>query len=217
MRYSSFAQLMAAMAVVIVASAGVAAPHTRLVVRRDCVPNCVATCVQTSFRHGDADGGLRVDFSGEHHEVIEVFFHHNFMRDSFKHHSELHCRAQVTFPEAIAEGYSSFALQYGDGLFRNRFAIYGIAKPVNDDILSKITNDPQELGKSTPHLRVFYVPTDDNYPVSIQWISTKLVKISHGLGQTKSMVLKFLPENMGDWVELDGAMSKSVPLVNAGT
>lgn len=163
---------------------------------------CCPTSCKTVYHNGDADGALTIHVAGFHKSELQVFFRHQYSSDRFKHHTNLHCNAQADFFPGN-DRYATFSLRYGDGYCKNRFALYGVPAPLNDKYLVKITNDPNEIDTSLIP-RTYYVATDDGYPVRIEWISTQVAKISHGPSYSKTIVLRFLPDNDGEWHSLDG-------------
>ena len=167
-----------------------------------CCPVCLPCCGPTEYCNGDRDGNLKLLICDEHRNRLQVFFRHEYRTDVFAHHCHLNCIGDVDFP-ASRDDYTTFSLRYDSKTVpRVNFAIYGVATPLAKNLV-KITNDSSEVNK-TLLPRTYFVATDPQFSVCVKWISTQVVKIGHGPNQQKSIVLRFDPNNEGEWISLDG-------------
>jgi hypothetical protein len=171
------------------------------------VPACCPTPCVTEYRNGDDDGALQVHFAGSKHEQMQVFFTHQYFSESFTHHQHLSCTAKISFPKPASD-YSTFTLSYSEHGSPTRFALYGLSKPdlsqpgQKNRRICKLTNDPSEIDK-TQIPQTYQVATDPGHPVQVEWVSSQVAKVRHGPDLSKSIILRFLPENGGSWIALD--------------
>jgi hypothetical protein len=188
-RYSSFI-IRTLLAVCICATPVDAGPFQHC--RTTCAP--VRVC-QTVYRAGEQDGQLQVHISGTTFNTVETYLFDNYYVDAISGEMNLHCCSQILL--APPSDYGTFAIRYGRS--HDQFVAYGVFKKGKQ---IKITNDSRQLTAGNVGL---VVGVDTGFPISLGWVSTRLLKIKHGPQGSKSLVLKFFgAEGEGYWSVLDG-------------
>ena len=166
---------------------------------------CVPTqACRTVYMAGEEDGQLQVHITGKSFNTVEAYFSNNYYTDTITGESNLHCHSHILL--AKPSDYGTFAIRYGR--CADQFVAYGFFKK---DRQIKITNDPRQISHGDVGLVLGVEP---GFPISLSWVSNRLLKVKHGANGSKSLVLKFFgDEGSGYWSVLhgDGSATKVTP------
>jgi hypothetical protein len=168
----------------------------------------VIAAYPVTFRAGEGDDDLQVTIAGEQFDRLEAYFHQNFQINQMIGEPNLHARGRVLLARASDNG--TFGVWYGDCW--DRFVAFGFKK---QKTLVKITNDPRQV--TSPDVGL--VVTTPGYPIRVEWISSRLLRIAHGPQGCVTTVLRF-DEASGTWSSLDGtspAGTVVAPPVSSGS
>ena len=152
--------------------------QAQILARKSCYSVC---CCQSKFLAGKEDGNLQVHVSGEKKNRLEIFLQDNYYLDELSGLVNLHCCA--SFSLAKPGEFGTFAMRYGKCC--DKFVAYGVFK---NRKLIKITNDHLQLNSSEVGL---VNDIDPDHPISMTWVTKRVLKIEHGKSGSKTKVLKF--------------------------
>ncbi|QDV48111.1 hypothetical protein [Gimesia fumaroli] len=170
-------------------------------------PACTVPAKQNVFVTGEKANQLRVQVTGKKNNELEIYFRSRLNTQSLvgaAHLNSPHC-VKLNPPgsdqdESADQSYATCFVR-----FQNHFVAYGIGSPGK---LIKVTNDPRNF-KSTDKGGV--IETTPDYPVHLKWISNQVLRVAHGKGGKKVIVLRFQP-NANQWQILDGETGKQEPI-----
>jgi hypothetical protein len=134
------------------------------------------------LRAGDQPGDLQIHVVGEHHDIIEVYFHvegvdlDQFRRVPFPNTLHIDLDDDVILAPKNAGG--TFALIYGK--HRDYVKAFG-------------------WKAGTTELESFDLPVEPGYPVRLKWVTTQILKAQFGKGYSKECVVQFNAKGDQAW------------------
>lgn len=160
---------------------------------------------QTAFNAGEGAEELQVHIGGPTRNILEAYYAHNYLTDIIKGYRDLHVYGQVYMGKPAS---GTFLVQYGQS--HEKFVAYGFYRK---NELVKITNDPANWKPNRKDDQM--VSLTPGHPISFTWISTRVLKITHGLDGSVTTVIRFNADN-GTWSLLDGTKSGGTPIAGPG-
>lgn len=152
-----------------------------------CAPSCntLSECGPTILVAGEQPGDLKVAICGESFDTIEAFFREElFYREKLPGTANLHCGNVALAPR---NDFGTFAVRFGPNL--DSFKVYGWRKDSEKPEAKALTLEP-------------------GYPIAIQWMTTRILKVTYGPNLTKEYIIRFNDSNITPWTELLGPTSK---------
>jgi hypothetical protein len=148
------------------------------------LPPCPVTveCCPTRYNAGTESEDLKVHVVGAQFDVLELYFRHNFYRDRLPGAANLHCTCSVVL--APKNEFGTLAVRYGQS--GDKVRLYGWR-----------TNNPKVMPSDAP--------LDPGYPATIEWVTSRIVKIHHGPNGKKSCIVRFEVEGDVVWNPLFNA------------
>lgn len=133
-------------------------------------PPCSTVSKPRRCSTGDELGDLAVHVGGNKSNVVEAFFEEeNYFRIEFPETWDLGCGSDIKL--AKKNDYGTFAVRFGK--CRDRFQVFG-----------------WKVGKQKPEETPIIV-LEEGYPVTLEWVTSRILKVKYGQGLQKEYVLRF--------------------------
>lgn len=140
------------------------------------------TCV-TVYKAGTESADLQIHIRGSRHNVIEAFFNESAQRYSVPNGIDLCANGRVLLPAKNDRG--TFAICYGTAGF-TAFGWKG------EDLV------PLTLGRNEypasgidSGSHVVQIDIDPVCPIRLEWVTTRVLRITHGRGLAQEYLLRF--------------------------
>jgi len=138
-----------------------------------CTPQCqpvpppVYMC-PTVLTAGNEPEDLKVYITGPRFDTIEAYFRHELWRDTLPGAINLHCYCNVVL--ASKNPFGTFAVRFGAN--HDTLRVYGWK-----------TSNPQ------PEWRTLTL--EPGYPIAMEWVTTRILKVKYGPQYEKECILRF--------------------------
>lgn len=155
---------------------------------------CQQTCAmtyQTEYCAGDQPDDLQVHVTGKGFDTLEMYFRNEVYRQQIPNGTNLHCNQNIILARKNPLG--TFAVRYGERTDR----IIAFAWFLEPD------GKPTPKPISTGELRPF-----PDEPVSMRWVSDRVLKIVPSCDQDRSLILRFTNEGGKNWQKFDAAANE---------
>ena len=152
---------------------------------RQCRPNVCCSCLPctTTYTAGSESADLHVQIRGTRHNVVEAFFNESAQRYVVPNGVDLCAHGRVLIPSKNDRG--TFAICYGSAGF-TAFGWKG------EEIV------PLTLGRNEyppsgvdPGPHVVQIDIDSACPIHLEWVTTRVLRITHGRGLAQEYLLRF--------------------------
>jgi hypothetical protein len=141
-----------------------------------------ATC-QTVYKAGDASSDLQVHIRGPNHNVLEVYFNENLERYQVPAKIDLCRYGKVLL--AKRNDLGTFAVTYGTAGF-TAFGWKG-----NKIIPLTVGRNEYPPTGADPNPHVVQIDIDPTYPICLEWVTNRILRITHGRQYLKEYIIRF--------------------------
>ncbi len=149
-----------------------------------CCPTvyCCKPCT-TVYKAGNESADLQVHIRGTRHNVVEAFFNESAQRYSVPDGIDLCANGGVLMPAKNDRG--TFAIRYGTAGF-TAFGWKG------EDLVPLTLGRNEYPGSGIdPGPHVVQIDIDPACPVHLEWVTTRVLRITHGRGLSQEYLLRF--------------------------
>lgn len=153
------------------AQAGLLSDCTHVPIYQNVPQVCYYPCY-TVYKAGEESKDLQVHLRGASYNVLEIFFNENVGRYAIPNSLNICTHGRVLMPQKNDRG--TFAVQYGWAGF-TAFGWKG-------DQMVTLTTGRNEYPptESDPNPHAVQIDIDPRYPIQVEWVTTRILRIVHG-------------------------------------